>query len=417
MSNRNTNKNQPRNRKRKNGKQKSKARSPNTLARNPMPRVPKIQKAKVPLCSKVKKWSDLLKDPFNAPSGDVYCPITSNLIACPSTKVRNYGSSTLQGANNMIGWLYPTGRPSSVGPFLSNAIISSSDLDTSYPVQIGPMLANEAAPAAAAGFVARVEGPLLTPFTTSPSVYSGGYALNPLLWDGLDNPFTIPKSDGQMKFRNTAFGIRISFIGKLVDTEGYVEFFNPYHWSQIAANGEPVQIDSLRRDESYRRFYFSSNRTVTFVWSPNCESVQFASVVQADEISAKEVFSRMMFRIRGLNVEDIIEFEYIGFQEFTGFTTVATQTPSQNTVDSVHLGNAIPKLRGRMNTKGPEKTDIEKLVIKQKLKAHPITQAAMNTLPKQITKSSNIKTGVGKVFHKVASELGDVLSFGLAAAL
>jgi hypothetical protein len=381
-----------------------------------MPKVPSLRKPRVPVCSKVKKWSDLLKDPFAAPSGDVYCPITSNLIACPSTKVRNYGTANLDGAEEMVGWLYPQGRASSVGPFLSNAIVAGGLISSNQDSQVGPILKNEAAPIALCGFVSRRTSALTVPFTTSPAVQTGSPKLDGLAWDALENPFEVPKAGGDMKFRNTAFAIRISYVGKLVDTEGFVEFFNPYHWPQESADGYAVQLDTLRRDPSYKRFYFSANRTVTFVWSPNCESVDFASIVDADYSLPKDLFSRMMFRIKGIQPTDIIEFEYIGFQEFTGHTTISSQTPSENTVDSVHLGNAISKLRGRMNERGPEKSDLEKLTIKGKLKAHPLTRTAMMTLPKHVTKSANIKSGVGKIAKTVSdiagSGIGDmILSF------
>lgn len=314
-----------------------------------LPTPPNLKHAKVPVSDKVTAWSNLLKEPFSAESAGVYPPITNNVVPCPSTKVRNYGTTAIEilpGKTHVGMWLYPEGiltvnglRATMMDPLFLT--------DVPYTV-MGPVLDGaDIAQSAAIGVYYQADVSSDAFLTTPPVALSGSVQVVPMPWDQLQNPFAVPKADSDVKFRNTAFGIRISYAGRLLDTEGFVDFYNPFVWPATPA--EPRTMASLRRDPSHRRIYFGNQRTATFVWHPNCESSQYGKFDRSGNFDPDTFVSRMMLSIGGVESGDKFEVEYIGFNEYTGHPAIATNTPSPVALDVTHLANAIPALNGKMN--------------------------------------------------------------------
>jgi hypothetical protein len=344
----------------------------NQFTSSRMPKAPALKHAVIPVSDPVHAWSALLADPFNAPSEGVYPPISNTVVPCPSTKVRNYGTVSitlpaLTGGlvpSGVSCWLYPSGTIGGTGSSPLIAVTPpQSDVDGASQAYrtIGPVL-NGTTPTSINGFGscagfwtyinASNPDPLTAPTQTTPA--------NPLStfpWDDLENPFTIPGKQSDVMFKTTAFAIRITYSGKLLDTEGWVDFYNPYTWT--GTTPQPRTMSSLRRDPSHRRGYFANKRTHTFVWHPNCESSNYVPIVRDDNPDVNAMVSRFMLEIGGVAPGDTFEIEYIGFQEFTGYTAVATNTPSPIAHDVVHVANAIPALQGKMNSgasNGPKST-------------------------------------------------------------
>jgi len=312
----------------------------------------------IPVHDKVQAWSDLMMNPFSANSEGVYSPISSKLIPDPSTKVRNYGTATVivpvLGAGSVESinmWFWPEGtiEPGAAGAKEVLQGFSVGDLGASNTNQYGPILSNENASLGAAAGILQMHDTSFTgiAFTHPSAPLTTGVSLTESLpWDNLQNPFPIPDKTSDTKFRCTAFGLRVSYTGKLSDTEGYVDYYNPYKWS--GTSDQPVDMNSLRRDPSHRRKYFSNKRTHTFVWHPNQLAESYADIaLNASNMAA--CTSRTMLRIGGIQAGDVFEIEYIGFQEFIGFRAVSTNSASPVSKDIVHVSNAIPEMHGRMN--------------------------------------------------------------------
>lgn len=321
-----------------------------------LPKTPTNYKShQIPVHDTVQAWSDLMMNPFTADAEGVYSPISSKLIPDPSTKVRNYGTTSIPvatGADQVIMWFYPEGsiQPGSGGAQEVLQGFAITGMPTNI-TQMGPILSNlDVSFSAGSGIIQQISTagaaiPKTQPYALGAAGLIAGTTFG-LPWDALTNPFAIPKDQSDTKFRCTAFGIRISYTGKLSDTEGYVDYYNPYKWSGVA--GETVDMDSLRRDPSHRRKYFSNKRTHTFVWHPNQLAESYADIaLNGDPI--ENCTSRTMLRIGGVTFGDKFELEYIGFQEFIGFMAVSTNSPAPVTKDTVHVANAIPEMHGRMN--------------------------------------------------------------------
>lgn len=390
----------------------------NPLRANKMPAAPALKHAKIPVSDPVQAWSDLLADPFGAPSEGVYPPISNSVVPCPSTKVRNYGTTTItvgtysgNVGNGFAFWFFPSGTIYDQGATpIWGGTIPVADVDaasqfnrTFGPILNGPNITAINGFGACAGFYRPVTAAYIDPVTTlSPT--TAGSPLNSLPWDDLENPFVVPGKDTDVAFKCTAFAVRITYSGKLLDTEGYVDFYNPYAWT--GTNAEARTMSSLRRDPSHRRGYFSNNRTHTYVWHPNCESSNYARVVRDTTIASTEVVSRMMLQLGGVTPGDTFEIEFIGFQEFTGYTAVATNTPAPIAHDVVHVANAIPDLRGKMNkgaTNGPTST----------LAQHVAASKAMS-VPGIIETATGVHEAVVKhIKSPKQSFMGDLLDVAL----
>lgn len=368
-----------------------------------MPSKPQIRKAKIPVSDKVEAWSDLLAHPFTAPSSGVYPPISNDVVPCPSTKVRNYGTSTIViedyaggGATTGFGmWFWPEGRIGGDGDnsILNGFTIAANQLEPGSATfrQFGPTLSGQDPNTtnglgASAGVWTPINAVNGTIFTTPPATNVAA-PTTALVWDGLVNPFAIPPEASDVKFRNIAFGVRISYSGKLQDTEGYVDFFNPYAWTGTANLSRTVA--SLRRDPSHRRFYFSNKRTHTFVWHPNCESSTYASIYRAGDADLSRTPSRFVMEVGGCAAKDIFEVEYIIFQEFTGHPAVPTNTPSPVAHDITHVANAIPELRGKMNagaTVGPTSTLSQHVAVSKMHEHSSVIGGAASTVADTVAK-------------------------------
>jgi hypothetical protein len=308
-----------------------------------------------------------------------------------------------------LGGFDTAGNPLPYGLTGFTATASSLDPASSAARQFGPILSGDDPSAlnAAAGVWA-YRNSALPIFYTIPPGTSATTPVNSLQWDGLINPFSIPGANSDVKFKCTAFGVRVTYVGKLTDTEGYVDFYNPYAW--VGDPQTPRTLDSLRRDPSHRRIYFGNNRTASFVWHPNCESASYASIYRQAEVQLRGVPARLALEIGGVAAGDKFEIEYVGFQEFTGHPAVPTNTPAPVAADVVHLANAIPELRGKMNkgsSEGPTST-LANHVQASKVIEHSGLKAAGSSINDVVQK--HIKGGKKSIIADVADTVLPFLS-------
>jgi hypothetical protein len=352
-----------------------------------------------------------MKDPFNAPSEGVYPPITNEVVPCPSTKVRNFGTQTYEvaaGETQAVFWCYPSGTLTEFG--LEGGGIQIAQAVNTDSVQFGPVLTPDGTGSVLSQrgvFSFFAAGPSTWVPTTAPLGGTGVGApsqVRSAVWDQLINPFAIPGSTSDVKFRCTAFAIRISYTGKLTDTEGFVDFYNPYAWTGTAQTQR--DLSSLRRDPSHRRYYFGNQRTHEYVWHPNCESCSPVSINASNPFDCRQLISRFMFSIGGIAAGDIFEIEAIGFQEYTGHPAVPTNTPSPVATDVVHVANAIPQLQGTMN-KGA--TGGKTHTLEQHVAAQKVITADPKVTPHSGEDHESTVSKISKGVSTAASFASDVL--------
>jgi hypothetical protein len=144
--------------------------------------------------------------------------------------------------------------------------------------------------------------------------------------------------------RTVAFGIRVSFIGALADTEGFVEFVSPAEYLGV---GPSSTLEASRGDPSFRRHFFGVDRTHTFYWTPNCDEVKYLSNFGNTKHVLVALNTRFLLRLGGLDTGDKILVEVAAIQGFTGNETSSIAIPRPVSVDSQHVINTLQIFRGQ----------------------------------------------------------------------
>jgi hypothetical protein len=182
--------------------------------------------------------------------------------------------------------------------------------------------------------------------------------------------------------RTVAFGIRVSFIGPLNDTEGFVEFVSP---AEYLGQGLGSTLEANRADASYRRHFFGVDRTHTFYWTPNCDEVKYLSNWGNSKHGSVAANSRFLLRLDGLDTGDKILVEVAAIQGFTGNETAPLAIPRPVSVDSQHIINTLQVFRGQHHPRSdPAKrkaeggVDYVPLAAGMKARATPALRAISN---------------------------------------
>ena len=351
----------------------------------------------------VKRWSDLVSDPFHADAEGVYMPLAEDSFPCPSIKYSNYGATEVSVGVGMCcvkAWFYPEGWLSLTEQPQFPKITANG--------QVG-ILGCALAPVVGASFAGVWSESATVDGDTAPNFAS----CSGLAYDALTSPTQCLNHAGTsqsspLQVRTSAFGIRISFIGKLTDTEGYIEFFNPFENFNVAT-GTTQDLTALRRDPSYRRDFFSAKRTYTYVNHPNCNSVKYCHTPEASAGDASSAFSRMMVRIGGLVAGDKILIEYMVHQECTINTLAALNTPVTVAPDAIHLANALAGVHGHLNPKdGKKPPQIVHAIAASKVQHHPWLHAAS----RGVTSAASLLGGLAmpaavKKIAAAVKQLGD----------
>lgn len=361
-----------------------------------MPRMPKItqvttgsqhmRKMKgVDFCDPaVKAWSDLVSDPFEAEFAGVIMPLAEDNIPCKIFPFRSYGSrevTILTGDTSCLiacatnpryvqtptdsgkTWRrmkFALGIDGFFGPALTPSDPTIASIGAAY--QMSPTILGDLA----------VKSSLLTPVPFDPSA---GQVLRMI---NNNDPST------GYDMRQSYYGIRVTFIGKLQDTEGFVEYINPYEPATEDEGASQNRFEAQRRDKSYRRRFFSSHRTHTFAFHPNCDSPKLAPVSGAGPIDAPTC-SRQWVRVSGLREGDKILIEVVSGQEYVARPLVGVSQNFKVTPDAIAVGNAILSHHGDANenleAKGGRKLpSLASHVVTHKILSHPFASRIAKTI-------------------------------------
>jgi hypothetical protein len=204
-------------------------------------------------------------------------------------------------------------------------------------------------------------------------------AMTAIQWASLKTPTVLPISStsNNVQVRTFAYAIQLVFRGKLLETEGAVQFIEQFEFGVSHVTGT-VSFASLRTDPSYRKKYFADgSRVIQFNWSPNCESVRYARVVHTATPSLVHAAPRMLIRIVGVETGQSVEVRVMGFQELTWNVLQGQTSDTHVSPDAVHVMNAIVSGRGRFNEKGP-RGHLHKEALAHKLLSAPSTAKHIN---------------------------------------
>lgn len=333
------------------------------------------------------QWLEQLHDVWTRRGDPVGMPLFEDNFPCPTIVAKAYGSTPITvatGMNQIHLWGFPNGCTSAAGnpgiPILDAAAHSTQFVDAAgQEINLGPLL-HPVGNGAASGLVyfqsatAGNVAPVLT-LTTA------------LQYDRVDTPFLMTQ-DGT-EFRTSSYGVRVTFIGRLIDTEGYIEFAAPY---ELPNRNEATT--GFRADRSYRREFFGDKRTHEFVWQPNCDDVKFSLDAPAVPEGTGDP-SRFFMTIAGLQPGDKFIVETFCVQEFTGRKAIPVQTAKKLTQDATHVVNALVSGHGSVNkpslgqTRAPR---LATLATAHKVNGHPLLRRILTG----VGRAGNLALQVGK---------------------
>lgn len=302
------------------------------------------------------RWSALQADPFNAPFGGVHFPINKDLFPCQKQFIRNYCSADIVAAAGTTDWglwFFPMGQWS------GNSCIWRPVTDATPATRmLGPccnsVVGGIVTAAASWCFMhqqntsfAAVDTLTIAPVNVLNTWVPYESYPEVVLLETQNGPST---SNG----RTIAYGIRISYTGDLSATRGYVEFFQPteYPGGTLPVTGNLNTMSANRRGPAYRRHYFSSHRTFTYMWEPICDEIDEAVINAAGTLVNPYVPVRLAAHIGGIEQLDQFTVEVMCIQELSGKSHAGQAQITSQSPDATHLANAIVANYGATNAGG-----------------------------------------------------------------
>lgn len=331
----------------------------------------------------VESWTELMKDPFEAPSQGVYMPLHEDNFPCPVFSARNYATADIVGTTGqeVLIRCYPEAIElndnimqfkratfAGVGPPSGfQGIILNSSLSDATGVSTG----------IAASYHTSTGANNLIQFTNNDT---------PIRYDAVTTPVIniLESARTDIQCRTIAYGVRVSFISQLQNTEGWVEFIQPYEGG-FGIGAAQSGFTANRRSPEYRRRFFSDHRTHTFVWSPNCDSIKMADF-DTNAPTTDSTFSRMYLRLGGLSTGDIIMTEIVCNQEYTGRSFQGFTTNTHVTPEAIHVSNALATYHGQGNadrTANGKLTRVKSMaheIAAHKLSSHPLASRILHQI-------------------------------------
>jgi len=346
----------------------------------------------------------------------VSMPLAEDQYPCPSTLVVNGATTNVTMATGEVGinlWLTPCGVPDPTpgSDQLCDMRMTCSDGGAgSTNVMPGVILHPDGGAVSSQVFMQRLSA-------YNEEMYSSFVPADvSAVWnDNLSSPFNVSNGNALIKetgtgFRTAAFGIRITYTGKLTDTEGYLDFYAPAEYE----SSDTLAYFS-RRDPAYRRVSFGTKRTHTFFWAPNCDEIKYAKDMGAVNYTsyAANVPARMGLALRGVAEGDKFNIETICIQEFNGQRAIPTQIPRTLTPDAVHLVNTLEQHRGTHHgVDGKPGHKMSAVATGMKVSTIPWFQHAIERVPEYL-KDAKHYVDVAK---KGAAVVGQLIGYAVAAA-
>lgn len=331
----------------------------------------------------VAAWSRQLTNLFISKDAPVGMPLFEDNFPCPTTVVTNYGAkevTAVLGTEEIQCWGCVNGAETDTFAFS----VARTDQDLHAAIY-GPNVSYGAQKPVGLQYIHVAPGTAM-PATRKPSTSSSVFL------ETLRQPFEA--STTSMEYRTCAYAVRVTFIGKLTDTEGFVEFAAPWELPKVTDF-----LSSYKRDVSHKLKFFSSQRTHTFNWAPACNDVIFAE----NDLSSSDIDmgTRFLLRIGGLAAGDKLLIEVIKITEYTGALTVSTQQPRRQSPDATHVLNAMVTHNGHVNDdRGPR---FEHVVGAHKMISHPWLRKAIDNgedFLKDATKAAGVVKAGAKLFSQ-----------------
>ena len=338
-------------------------------------RAPKLGPKEL-LCPDGCAWLDQLTTLFDRKDSTlVGMPLAVNQFGCPSNVTYGYADTTVTATNQNIHiWGFPGGIQDGLNPSDEPGEVGHVSFSGGFS-QVGTTNGT------LAGFRGTMCAYQQSASDDPSQVCASGSAT------AIRFPYnTIPTHSGLpasaaptgYQARTAAFAIRVSFIGPLSDTEGYVDFVMPSEYGEAGPVGAAPSMGMYRTDPSFRRHFFGVERTFEFFWTPNCDELRYMEEYGDTKHAAVNLWSRFFLNVGGLATNDKIMIEVATVQEVVVPRANATAAPRPVSVDSQHIVNALQLHHGAHNAPSDAKTrrlarpmDLVRVTAGHKVKATP----------------------------------------------
>jgi hypothetical protein len=361
------------------------------------------------LMPNVHTWSKLMQNPFTYNPRGIGMPLNANNFPCKTVKVRNYAQTSISWPatpSDMHLFFYADSSSDSVAAPESDRIYNrclfNAGALSGFP---GVVLdSNAGSPATGIAFGHKYSG-----VGVDFSMLSLTNSLVPVNYDSLSVPSQITYATSApttVTARTYAYGIRVTYVGSMVNTKGWIEFVCAREGLGRYSNTAP-SFNSVRdKDQSYRRFFFGDKRTVEYHWSPNCESVEFASIA-AYAAADHTVNARVVARIGGMAEADELLIEVMHFQEFQGnlFSSISTLTPQ--TADAAATANALVSGHG-LTQPHPVGSRDRPVSLHEEAVAHKVAQHPVLGKLANMAEGAGVLTMARKVGAKILAGAADL---------
>jgi hypothetical protein len=301
-------------------------------------KAPKKMGPKDLLCPDGCAWLEQLTSVFDGHETTlVDMPLAENSWGCPSALGFNYGSAEIAPVNSQASiWGYPGGVRKNTE--VTDGETAEVTFTGAHRANVGSIVGNVngLSNGTMCGWADGNQPNIKIP---SGSIQSIDFA-----------PLTTPVAVGDnttaftgVQQRTVAFGIRVSYIGRLADTEGYIEFVMPAEYMGYYST---ATIDEMRVDATYRRHFYGTERTHTFYWTPNCDDVKYMENQGDNKHASVNLDSRFMLRLGGMQSGDKYLVEVAAIQGFAGKKVQALQIPRPVSTDAQYIINTLQTHRG-----------------------------------------------------------------------
>lgn len=303
----------------------------------------------------VQAYSAAVAKPWRGKGAKI--PLAVDQMPCKSVAVTCTGvrQHTMVNYENLGIYLHPEGVPGSIAggaetaddKFVCPVIVDTATTPNRFLLGCPPTTVTNAC----AGWFA--ETSLVEPRLVSPASPAEDHVL---AYDRMQNPIP-PRSNAQssqaVEVRLVSFGLRVSSSGRQSQIEGIARGICPYEKTIKQVNYTTPSYTTggdFRGDDSYRSKAFDADRSITFKFWPNCETIMYRQVMNDDSspLTVANGFpARMFVWLNGLAPGDKLTLEYIANYEVVTPLWTNIWTPSPVTESPATLANAIMTAAGK----------------------------------------------------------------------
>ena len=300
-------------------------------------------------------------------------PFTDGSVPCLHNSVERYSEAVLTAnSSGLINlWLFPNG-----------SVESDTDQDrvgrlvnlSTYAYAMGPQNVNGGTYKAIWGYCLDAASSLAPDswsnfnFQRTAQVTNGAGTFAPMLWQGeVETPWTFTTGHPGESYRCVGFELQVTYVGKAQDAKGIL------HSMQAWENTDDLEFPtSLLGAKTYKKHYFTNNRTVRIPWTGGCDTAN--QVLNGYNAGIATTEQQCNWAVCITDADSAAKYEFTTYAVYS-ITRTESQAGAKPGVVSQHAAHAQTGLLSRALA-GTSK--LMPHVVKAQAEGHPWIRAAEN---------------------------------------